>query len=899
VSDSVATTCPYCGVGCGIRVRRDKGGGIAIEGDRHHPANRGRLCSKGLALGETLDAPGRLLHPWIGGERVGWNQALDAVAEGFAAALAAYGPDSVAFYVSGQLLTEDYYVANKLMKGFLGGANIDTNSRLCMASSVAGHKRAFGTDTVPGCYEDLDGADLVVLVGSNAAWCHPILFRRIEAARRARPNHRLVVIDPRRTDSCVGADLHLALRPGTDAVLFNGLLVWLYERGVADTVFVDAHTSGVAEAVVAARQTAPSPERVAEICGLDPADVHSFYEWVAATEKTCTLYSQGVNQSSSGTDKVGAILNCHLLTGRIGRPGMGPFSLTGQPNAMGGREVGGLANQLAAHMEIGDDADRDRVARFWKAPRVADREGLKAVDLFRAVEDGQIKALWIMATNPAVSLPDADAVARALNKCDFVVVSDCVARTDTSRAADVLLPAAGWGEKDGTVTNSERRISRQRAFLPLPGEARPDWWVVTQVARRMGFADQFDYDGPAAIFREHAALSGFENDGSRDFDISALAEIGDTDYAVLRPVQWPVTAKRPKGTDRLFAKGGFFTDDRRARFRPVQPRPPVNPPDADYPFILNTGRVRDHWHTLTRTGLSARLSGHLAEPYLQIRPEDAARAGLVDGGLARINSRWGWMIARVRVSEDQRPGELFVPFHWNDSFAARGRVDALVNPETDPISGQPELKHTPVAVAPYAAAWYGFALSQAAIDPGREAGYWVRARGRGCWRTELAGEASPDDWGAWARDRLGVPDGARGWITFADPGRGRHRFAWIEDGRLRGCLFVEAGLDLPSRGWLEGLFEAPLDMAARRSLLAGSPGAGGDPGKILCSCFSVGANTIRAAIAEKGLTSVEAIGAALQAGTNCGSCRPELRRLLDAAPAGGDDAGARAARMSV
>ena len=526
--------------------------------------------------------------------------------EGFGRIVREHGPDSVAFYVSGQILTEDYYVINKLAKGFIGTANIDTNSRLCMASSVAGHKRAFGSDTVPGCYEDLETADLLVLVGSNAAWCHPILYQRMVDAKANNPACRIVVIDPRRTATCDGADLHLPLRSGSDSVLFNGLLAHLASRDAIDSAFVDGSTTG---AEAALRQVAgQTVAQTAEICGLAEGAVALFFDWFAKTERVVTLYSQGVNQSSSGVDKVNAIINCHLLTGRIGRPGMGPFSLTGQPNAMGGREVGGLANQLAAHMEIENPKHRDIVQRFWQSPIIADKQGLKAVDMFDAIADRRIKAVWIMSTNPLVSLPDADRVRRALDACELVVVSDCMRHTDTTRHAHVLLPALTWGEKDGTVTNSERRISRQRRFLPAPGAARADWQTVCDVAQRMGFSG-FDYPNAAAIFREHARLSSFENEGTRDFDLSALNTLDDRAYDALTPIQWPVTREYPTGTPRMFETAKFFTADRKARFVPVTPRAAVNATSRDYPLVLNTGRVRDQWHTMTRTGKSAAAAG--------------------------------------------------------------------------------------------------------------------------------------------------------------------------------------------------------------------------------------------------------------------------------------------------
>ncbi|MCW8831413.1 MAG: molybdopterin-dependent oxidoreductase, partial [Gammaproteobacteria bacterium] len=482
----IKTTCPYCGVGCGLVVSQDDDKRYSVSGDKNHPANFGRLCSKGSALAETLDLENRLLQPVVNGDQCDWEVALNTVASRFQQVIEQHGPEAVAFYVSGQLLTEDYYVANKLMKGFIGSANIDTNSRLCMSSSVAGHKRAFGSDTVPGCYEDIEQCELLLLTGSNTAWCHPVLYQRIVQAKKNNPQMKVVVIDPRRTATCDIADLHLALKPGTDAILFNGLLSWLYERGHGDAQFVTEHTEGLEEALRVTQWFAPTVEAVAQHCELTIDAVTKLYQWFSKTEKTVTVYSQGINQSSSGTDKVNAIINCHLLTGRIGKPAMGPFSVTGQPNAMGGREVGALSNQLAAHMDFNSD-DIDRVGRFWQAPNMATRPGLKTVDLFEAMHRGEVKALWVIATNPAVSMPDASRVRQAMQQCDFVVVSDCAAQTDTTVLANVLLPALTWGEKSGTVTNSERCISRQRPFLEAPGQPKADWWILAQVAQRMGY----------------------------------------------------------------------------------------------------------------------------------------------------------------------------------------------------------------------------------------------------------------------------------------------------------------------------------------------------------------------------------------------------------------------------
>ncbi|WP_332686478.1 molybdopterin-dependent oxidoreductase, partial [Bosea sp. (in: a-proteobacteria)] len=512
---ATSTTCPYCGVGCGVLATPDGKGGAAIAGDPAHPANRGRLCSKGSALGETLELDSRVLHPLkrnaAGGyDRVSWDVALDAVAAGLNAIIERDGPEAVAFYLSGQLLTEDYYVANKLAKGFIGTPHVDTNSRLCMSSTVAGHKRVLGSDTVPGNYEDLDSADLVVLVGSNTAWCHPVLFRRIQQNRSER-GARVVVIDPRVTATAEEADLVLRLKPGSDSVLFAGLLVQLADAGLLDRDYLARHVSGFEEALENARAIAPNLAATAERTGLAAPDIAAFYALWGATPAVVTAWSQGVNQSAQGTDKVAAILHCHLASGRIGRPGCGPFSLTGQPNAMGGREVGGLANMLAAHMGY-TAPEIDRVRRFWSAPNIARQEGLKAVAMLDAVAEGRIRAFWVMATNPAVSLPRADQVRGALSGLDLFVVSENVLSNDTlSAGPHLILPAAAWGEKDGTVTNSERRISRQRAFLPLPGEVKPDWWIICEVARRLGFGEAFGYSGPSEIYAEHAALSAFEN----------------------------------------------------------------------------------------------------------------------------------------------------------------------------------------------------------------------------------------------------------------------------------------------------------------------------------------------------------------------------------------------------
>ena len=875
----VKTTCPYCGVGCGVLADVAEDGAVTVRGDPDHPANFGRLCSKGAALGETTGLAGRLLSPEIGGRAASWDEALDRVADRFSQTIARHGPDAVAFYVSGQLLTEDYYVANKLMKGFIGSGNIDTNSRLCMASSVAGHRRAFGEDIVPGVYDDLDQADLVVLTGSNLAWCHPILHQRLLSARRTRGT-RIVVIDPRRTATADDCDLHLAIDPGTDVLLFNGLLAHLERAGAVDRGFVAASTAGYADALSVAVADAPSPAEAAAAGGVAEADLRLFYELFSATERSVTVYSQGVNQSAHGTDKVNAIVNCHLATGRIGRPGMGPFSVTGQPNAMGGREVGGLANQVAAHMNFENPRDIDRVARFWNARSMARQAGLKAVDLFRAVGDGRVKALWIMGTNPVVSMPDAGRVRAALRACDFVVVSD-VTHTDTTRHADVVLPAAAWGEKNGMVTNSERRMSRQRALMPAPASARPDWRIVCDVARRMGFSDAFAFDGPAAIFREHAALSAFENDGGRLFDIGALATLDDAGYERFTPRHWPQPEHgNPAG--RLLGNGRFPTPDGRARFVAVRQEGLALAVDATRPIALNTGRSRDQWHTMTRTGRVPRLMANAPEPTIEIAPQDAIREGLADGDLAHIASRHGFARARVSVSKGQKPGTAFLPMHWSGQFAAHAGAGALSTPLTDPFSGQPELKNVPVSIRREAVAWTGVLMTRRDLRPTGFV-HWSRRPVDGGWIYDLCGTETPDQGILLARSLLGAV--ARDQLVEYTDRRGlAYRAAALDPGgALAEALLVAPPGQVPARDWLVSLLasRAPLRPTERMALLSGrSPVPMPVVGRIVCSCFNVGITQIAASVAA-GCRSIEDVGGATRAGTNCGSCRSEIRTIID------------------
>ncbi|MEO1647563.1 MAG: molybdopterin-dependent oxidoreductase [Pseudomonadota bacterium] len=843
---SIKTTCAYCGVGCGITAKVTGERSVDIAGDKEHPANHGALCSKGTHLGETVGLEGRLFQPMVGEEAVSWDYATAEVAKRLQSCIEEYGPDSVAFYVSGQLLTEDYYVANKLMKGFIGSGNIDTNSRLCMASAVAAHNRAFGEDIVPCNYEDLDHADVILLVGSNTAWCHPVIWQRIERAREANGT-KLVVIDPRRTETAERADLHVPVAPDGDVALFNALLA---------TLDVDRAAVEAACEVPDGFWGRPDADH-----GLDVDLFAKLADMVAGAERLLTLFSQGANQSRVGTDKGNAIINLHLATGHINRPGAGPFSITGQPNAMGGREVGGLANMLACHLGFSED-ERASVASFWNTDRLATGPGLKAVDLFEAMHRGDIKFVWVMATNPAVSMPNASRVREALAKCDTVVVSDVLEDTDTMRLADIRLPALGWGEKDGTVTNSDRTISRQRSFFDAPGEARADWQIVADVARAMGFGTAFDFPTQASVFREYAAMTALSLRHGRKLDLTAWAETSDADYDAMAPFRWG--GERP-------LKSGATTPSGKPRLVPICA--PSNPTvSSDFQMRLNTGRYRDQWHTMTRTGYSSKLAHHRREPLVEIHPSDAAVLGICDGDFCKVATASGTSLYRATLSEGQERGHLFVPMHWTDitASAGAGRTGKLASSDTDPISGQPGFKDTAASVERIEAVWRGFLVTTDSADCSL-CDYAVRSRIEGGWLWELAGLSEVD------ASRL-LPSGKVSEVFF--PSKGMHRYAvCAEDDTLKAALFVTRNGNLPSRDWVASqLGRAMEDPVA---LLAGRPRTA-EPirGAIVCVCHSVGSLEIEASIA-RGAASVEAIGASCRAGTNCGSCRPELARMLE------------------
>ncbi|MEZ9850304.1 nitrate reductase [Vibrio breoganii] len=755
----IKTTCAYCGVGCGIEARPKHSGELEIRGDKEHPSNYGKLCTKGIALGETVIHDGRLLSPTLktdhSDEALSWEGATTMVAERFAQTIQEHGPDSVAFYVSGQLLTEDYYVANKLIKGFMGTANIDSNSRLCMASSVVGHKRAFGSDTVPVCYEDLEQAEMVVIVGSNLAWCHPVLFQRLRTAKQENPSLKIVVVDPRKTDTCELSDTHLPIESGSDVALFNGLLSHLIEQDELDHEFISSHTDHFDETIHAAL----SEQNIEQVTGLTEQQLIQFYSEFANTDKVITIYSQGVNQSSSGSDKVNAILNCHLATGKIGKAGCGPFSVTGQPNAMGGREIGALANTLTAHMEFDNPEHLQLVSDYWQTDTLATQPGLKAIDMFDAIDSGKIKAVWIMATNPMVSLPNSDKIRSALEKCPLVVVSDCIADTETSRLADVVLPAQGWSEKSGTVTNSERRISRQRRILPSPGEAKPDWWIISQVAQKMGFKEAFDYIHEGEIFSEYAKLTTLGNDNfERDLNLIGLTQLDDKGYSQLKPQQWPVTELQDQVVNqRLFSDGQFYTSNKRAQFVAVNYQAPLAKTDDKHPLILNSGRVRDHWHTMSRTGLSPKLAEHTTEPFVQVHPDTASRYQILDGQLAKVSNLQGEALVRAKVTSEVSPSQLFMPIHWNETTSKNSKPCTLIANTTDELSGQPEFKHSAVAISPFASISCAVFISRDTLDF-NDMDYWARQKVQGGYLYRIESVLPMSDLAAKLKEYLQADD---------------------------------------------------------------------------------------------------------------------------------------------
>jgi assimilatory nitrate reductase catalytic subunit len=881
----VPTTCCFCGVGCGVLVSVSDNAITSVRGDPAHPANFGRLCTKGLSL-HKADPSFRGLFPEIHGQRKSWDEALSFIAGRFGRTIAEHGPDSVAFYVSGQFLTEDYYVFNKLAKGVIGTNNIDTNSRLCMASAAAGYKQTLGADAPPTCYEDVDSAECVFIAGSNTAWAHPVLFRKIE---QAKPQH-LIVVDPRRTETACSATLHLQIAPGTDVALFNGMLHVMLREGWCDEGYIRKHTENFGPVRQIASET--SLERTAAVCGVPARQILDAAKLFARSKATLSFYCQGLNQSSSGTAKNAALINLHLASGQIGRPGAGPFSLTGQPNAMGGREVGGMANLLSAHRDLGNEKHRREVAELWGVEEVPSKPGKTAVEMFDAVRAGEIKIIWIACTNPAQSLPDQKLVHEALERAELVIVQDAYRSTETTAYADVFLPAAGWGEKEGTMTNSERRISRVRAAVRPPGEALPDWRIAVEFSKRLPLPGKksglLSYEKPEDIFNEHR-----ETTRGRDLDITGLS------YALLDergPQQWPFPEGAGEGKRRLYEDGVFPTASGRARFVPTPYRPVAEEPDERYPLRLTTGRLRDQWHTMSYTGTIASLFAHEPEPRVTMHPDDLSRAQASDGDLVRVLSRRGQICLQASADPDLKRGVVFVPMHWGARFLGgenRRGVNELTLGALDPTSRQPELKHCAVRLERAQLPWrlVAFGNSQDAfslmsrLDPlmgvAQYASRTLIGRDSPGVRFAIAAERAPRG------EVLDEIDAAFGLtapevVRYDDGDRGRR--VLIDGNTVRA---VRLSGDTRAEPWLRDLWEraAPVE-GLRRWLLAPADTPPGLPllrGRTVCNCFDVSEHEIDAFLAES--NSIAALQASLKCGTQCGSCLPELRRRASLARA--------------
>jgi len=873
------STCPYCGVGCGVIIESSCTQITGVRGDPDHPANFGRLCSKGstlhLTATQAVTRQTRLLQPMRREHRgeapkpLSWDSALGFASETFVQIIREHGPDAVGFYVSGQLLTEDYYVFNKLAKGLIGTNNIDTNSRLCMSSAVAGYKLTLGADAPPACYDDVNHAQCIFIVGSNAAYAHPILFRRIEEAKQKNPAMKIIVADPRRTDTAGLADLFLPIQPGTDVALFNGMLHLMLWEGWTDTAFIAAHTNGFDELKATVRDY--TPEMVAQTCGISKEDLLTAAKWFAGMTgdtalnandisrrgPTLSLYCQGLNQSSSGTAKNAALINVHLATGQIGKPGAGPFSLTGQPNAMGGREVGGMANLLSAHRDLANPVHRAEVAALWGVPSVPDKSGKTAVEMFQAAADGEIKALWIACTNPAQSMPDQATVRRALERAEFVVVQEAFATASTCDFADLLLPATTWGEKEGTVTNSERRITRVRAAVPAPGETRHDWSIAVDFARRLekllpvrpepltvrpepveGLRQAqperslFPYQTPEQVWNEHR-----ESTRGRDLDITGLT------YGMLEQAarQWPITSGQSEGKKRLYEDGIYPTPNGKAKFANTVYKPVAEPRESRYPFSLSTGRLRDQWHGMTRTGTLGRLFGHVAEPSIQMHPQDMARRLLQEGNLVHVTSKRGSILVPVQASAELGLSQVFMAMHWGEEFlsgvSSTGQrlagVNALTTSAYCPSSKQPELKHAAVKVLKAELPWTLLAMAWLPEDQmlaAREALKPLMAqfpyascvpfgRERSGLLFRAAAHDTPDDALLEQIEKLLNLDGATV-LRYADKKKGQRRSVHLvrkdEQAMLEG--FMLAG-DTSAQSWIKTLLQDELPAQAYGRLL--------------------------------------------------------------------------------
>ena len=929
------STCPYCGVGCGVLIESQGEQIIGVKGDPDHPANFGRLCTKGATLHLTasaaVTAQTRLLHPMQRLQRgaapavVSWDTALNVASQRFAQIIAQSGPDAVGFYISGQLLTEDYYVFNKLAKGLIGTNNIDSNSRLCMSSAVAGYKQTLGADAPPACYDDIHHAQCIFIAGSNTAYAHPILFRRIEDAKAANPALKVIVVDPRKTDTAQSADLHLALQPGTDVALFNGMLHIMLREGWVDRAFVAAHTHGFAALQATVRDD--TPHVVSQTCGISPADLLEATRCFATSSATLSLYCQGLNQSSSGTAKNTALINLHLASGQIGKVGAGPLSLTGQGNAMGGREVGGMANLLSGHRDLGNAQHRAEVAALWGVADVPTTPGKTAVEMFQAAADGEIRALWIACTNPAQSMPDQATVRRALQRAEFVVVQEAFATTATCAFADLLLPATTWGEKDGTVTNSERRISRVRTAVNAPGAARHDWQIAVEFAQRLEKemrgapevstatpnptrVSLFPYETPESIWLEHR-----ESTRARDLDITGMS------YQMLDaqgPQQWPLRQGETRGQARLYEDGVFPTCDGRAHFVSTAYKPVAEPRQARYPFSLMTGRLRDQWHGMSRTGTVARLFGHVSEPSVQMHPHDMARCGLQDADLVYLTSPRGSLLVPVQPSHEVALSHAFMAMHWGEEYlsgrASSGHhlagVNALTTGVFCPDSRQPELKHTAIKILKAELPWSLLALAWLPPEEVLRVHQALQRLMPSFAFASCVPFANNVPAGAPERARTGVLlraaghqaashtlldrieamlglDGAQV-LRYADKNKGQRRAFRLERGATQTTLegFMLAG-DTRAQSWIKTLLqdELPAQSYGRALLAPGAkpPVAVQSRGKQVCSCFNVTQTTIAqhlGACNGSAKERLDSLQGELQCGTNCGSCLPELQRMV-------------------
>ncbi len=989
------STCPYCGVGCGVIIESIDDQITGVKGDPDHPANFGRLCTKGSTLALTATAAitrqTRLLQPMRREHRhgeakpVSWDNALGFAAESFAQIIKEHGPDAVGFYVSGQLLTEDYYVFNKLAKGLIGTNNVDTNSRLCMSSAVAGYKQTLGADAPPNCYDDVNHAQCIFIVGSNTAYAHPVLFRRIEDAKAANPAMKIIFCDPRRTDTAEIADLYLPIQPGTDVSLFNGMLHIMLWEGWTDNAYIAAHTTGFDALKTTVRDY--TPDIVAETCGIKKEDLFAAAKMFATSGATLSLYCQGLNQSSSGTAKNAALINLHLATHQIGKPGAGPFSLTGQPNAMGGREVGGLANLISAHRDMANPEHRAEVARLWGINDVPNKPGKTAVEMFQAAADGEIKALWIACTNPAQSMPDQATVRRALERAELVVVQEAFATASTCDYADLLLPATTWGEKMGTVTNSERRISRVRAAVPAPGQTRHDWAIAVDFAQRLevllpalageksdllppplgeggvgasaetepasrvhpsqphmqspeakalcpvqaragglGAAGRspkrgrslFVYsltdqaEGIEAIWNEHR-----ESTRGRDLDITGMS------YAMLdtAPQQWPLKTGEAVGKARLYEDGIFPTPDGKAKFANTLYKPVAEPRESRYPFSLTTGRLRDQWHGMSRTGTLGRLFGHVAEPSVQMNVNDMARRLLKDGDLVHVTSKRGSIVVPLQASPEVAVSQAFIAMHWGSEYLSGlssigeplAGVNAITTSAYCPTSKQPELKHAAVKILKAELPWSLLAMAWLPAGESLKARELLKplmtafaftscvpfsnntpladqgAAREGVLFRAAAYIVPPDELLMQIEKILGLT--THDLLHYADKKRGQRRTAKLtrvgDHAELTG--FLLAG-DTRAEAWIKTVLEGELPAQSYGRLLL-SPGAKApvtvsSRGKLVCTCLNVTDAAIEGHLTGATGSDTDRLAslqAALKCGTNCGSCVPELKRMVRSA----------------